>query len=401
MRRSCSCTRMASPRCRCARRRSSGTSTRPRSPAATSSSTRSTAARSRCGASSSRSSRTRRASTPRRSREIQRYTKLFWINNGPYNNLTARKFVLKCTPQAFAAAAKASAQSGATFATPAGESLDAMLTRLQPMFFDASVDPIVTNKTPGAGKDILQASANNLYSGVIDGGPEGLHREERPQLAAGEARRQARRRGLQGRRPLRRRDQRHRQAPRGRDSVRQRADGQCAARARAVVSHRRRRRPRQVRHRLGAGQGVAGRHHQRLHRGLSRRARHQGRLGRPRLLRQPGEDAAHPEARRQRAVVRGPHAVGSEVSQAERSGHRRQRHRRRRRDRRLRTGDADRHQPAERPGDPREVRQQVGVAVERHRRRQSRHAGDDAERVLVVAGRSRARAEVRRLRLAS
>ena len=30
--------------------------------------------------------------------EIVRYTKLFWINSGPYNNLTARKFVLKCTP---------------------------------------------------------------------------------------------------------------------------------------------------------------------------------------------------------------------------------------------------------------------------------------------------------------
>ena len=26
--------------------------------------------------------------------EIERYTKLFWINTGPYNNLTARKFVL-------------------------------------------------------------------------------------------------------------------------------------------------------------------------------------------------------------------------------------------------------------------------------------------------------------------
>src|SRR5262245_17069918 len=25
--------------------------------------------------------------------EIKRYTKLFWINTGPYNNLTARKFV--------------------------------------------------------------------------------------------------------------------------------------------------------------------------------------------------------------------------------------------------------------------------------------------------------------------
>jgi dipeptidyl-peptidase-3 len=98
--------------------------------------------------------------------DIQRYTKLFWINNGPYNNLTARKFVLKCTPQAFAAAAKAAGSSGASFATPSGETLDATLARLQPMFFDPAVDPIVTNKTPGPGKDILQASANNLYSGV-------------------------------------------------------------------------------------------------------------------------------------------------------------------------------------------------------------------------------------------
>jgi dipeptidyl-peptidase-3 len=98
--------------------------------------------------------------------EIQRYTKLFWLNNGPYNNLTARKFVLKCTPDAFLAAAKASAAAGARFTTPAGETLDAMLARLRPMFFDPNVDPIVTNKNPGAGKDILQASANNLYSGV-------------------------------------------------------------------------------------------------------------------------------------------------------------------------------------------------------------------------------------------
>ena len=40
--------------------------------------------------------------------EIERYTKLFWLNSGPHNNLTARKFVLRCTPEAFAAAAKAS-----------------------------------------------------------------------------------------------------------------------------------------------------------------------------------------------------------------------------------------------------------------------------------------------------
>ncbi len=96
--------------------------------------------------------------------EVQRYAKLFWLNNGPYNNLTARKFVLTSKPEAFAAAVKAAA--GASFSTRAGESMDATLKRLQPMFFDPNVDPIVTNKSPGPGKDILLASANNLYSGV-------------------------------------------------------------------------------------------------------------------------------------------------------------------------------------------------------------------------------------------
>jgi dipeptidyl-peptidase III len=98
--------------------------------------------------------------------EIRRYTKLFWINTGPYNNLTARKFVLKTTPQGLAAAAKAAASAGASFPTQANESVDQLLTRLGPMFFDPNVDPSVTNKTPGPGKDILSSSANNLYSGV-------------------------------------------------------------------------------------------------------------------------------------------------------------------------------------------------------------------------------------------
>jgi dipeptidyl-peptidase III len=98
--------------------------------------------------------------------EIERYTKLFWLNSGPHNNLTARKFVLKCTPAAFAAAARGAAQAGARFPLRAGETLDAMLSRMEPLFFDPSVDPIVTNKTPGAGRDILTSSANNLYVGV-------------------------------------------------------------------------------------------------------------------------------------------------------------------------------------------------------------------------------------------
>ena len=98
--------------------------------------------------------------------EIVRYTKLFWVNTGPYNNLTARKFVLRCTPQQFAAAAHAAAGKGAKFPLRRGESIDALLARLQPMFFDALVDPSVTTKTPPAGRDILQASSNNLYLDV-------------------------------------------------------------------------------------------------------------------------------------------------------------------------------------------------------------------------------------------
>ena len=98
--------------------------------------------------------------------EILRYTKLFWINTGPYNNLTSRKFVLACTPEAFAAAAHAAARAGARFPAAGGETLAALLARLEPMFFDLDVDPIVTSKTPRPGKDIITASANNLYVGV-------------------------------------------------------------------------------------------------------------------------------------------------------------------------------------------------------------------------------------------
>src|SRR5260221_8298747 len=92
---------------------------------------------------------------PRTFAEIERYTKLFWINSGPFNNLTARKFVLSCTPEAFAAAAHAAEKAGAQFPLRSGETLEQLLTRLQPMFFDPLVDAMVTAKTPPPGKDIL------------------------------------------------------------------------------------------------------------------------------------------------------------------------------------------------------------------------------------------------------
>src|SRR5581483_11999952 len=47
-----------------------------------------------------------------------------------------------------------------------GESVEDLVARLEPMFFDAAFEPSVTQKTPPDGADILAASANNLYVDV-------------------------------------------------------------------------------------------------------------------------------------------------------------------------------------------------------------------------------------------
>jgi dipeptidyl-peptidase-3 len=98
--------------------------------------------------------------------ELTRYTKLFWINSGPYNNLTARKFTLQLRLPELIRAAERAEQNGARFDLAAGETIANLLYRYAPMFFDPAVDPMVTCKTPGGGRDILLASANNLYDGV-------------------------------------------------------------------------------------------------------------------------------------------------------------------------------------------------------------------------------------------
>jgi dipeptidyl-peptidase-3 len=97
---------------------------------------------------------------------VAKYTKLFWIHSGPYNSLTSRKFVLECDRAAFAAAARSAADRGAALPCRPDESVGDLVHRLESFLFERSTDPIVTNKTPGAGGDILLSSANNLYCGV-------------------------------------------------------------------------------------------------------------------------------------------------------------------------------------------------------------------------------------------
>ena len=107
-----------------------------------------------------------RALPPAVEQEIRRYTKLFWINSGPYNGLTARKSLLRIERDAWTAAVETAASSGAPLPLRPGETPRDLAQRLAPVLFDAAFDPILTSKSPGPGRDILQSSANNLYVGV-------------------------------------------------------------------------------------------------------------------------------------------------------------------------------------------------------------------------------------------
>ncbi len=102
--------------------------------------------------------------------EITRYTKLFWINTGPYNNLTARKFTLRLDRDRLLAAAEIARRNGAGSFEGRSTDLEGgvleLIDRLAPMFFDPAFEPMVTNKTPGEGQDILASSANNMYRGA-------------------------------------------------------------------------------------------------------------------------------------------------------------------------------------------------------------------------------------------
>ena len=107
-------------------------------------------------------------------REITRYTKLFWINTGPYNNLTARKFLLNLDRQRLIEAMQIASGNGADFGLEQSETIASRVDHYARMFFDPEFEPMVTCKTPGQDQDILASSANNLYVGVTMADLEGF-----------------------------------------------------------------------------------------------------------------------------------------------------------------------------------------------------------------------------------
>lgn len=93
---------------------------------------------------------------------VERYAKLFWINSGPYEHITSRKFVLEVSREQLLDALRIVAAAGVgASATP-----EAFVDAHARDFLDESYRPMVTSKNPAPGEDILAASANNLYANV-------------------------------------------------------------------------------------------------------------------------------------------------------------------------------------------------------------------------------------------
>ena len=104
---------------------------------------------------------------------IREYALLFWANRGNHNETTAQKFLPVFTLEQLQDAAL-KAQAAGAFATPSGDlppladaaAVKKEVADLRQAIFDPAFEPMTTAKTPPAGKDILQASANTFYQGV-------------------------------------------------------------------------------------------------------------------------------------------------------------------------------------------------------------------------------------------
>jgi len=94
---------------------------------------------------------------PKAYSKILAFTKLFWANRGNHNETTAQKFLPDFTFDDLQSAVRAADKDPA---------LQKELDDLRPSLFDPNFELLITAKSPREGLDILQASANNFYSGV-------------------------------------------------------------------------------------------------------------------------------------------------------------------------------------------------------------------------------------------
>jgi len=102
---------------------------------------------------------------PRVLPQMMAFTKLFWTNKGNHQEITAQKFLPDVSFEDLKTAALAAKRKGA-LSTFSEADLIKELDALRASLFDPNFEPLITAKSPRGDLDILQASANNFYSGV-------------------------------------------------------------------------------------------------------------------------------------------------------------------------------------------------------------------------------------------
>jgi dipeptidyl-peptidase-3 len=95
---------------------------------------------------------------------IVEYAMLFFGSGGNHNDTTGKKFVPSVSFEDFSRAAEQARAQGARLGT--GPELARTLGELRAPLFDPEFQPMLTEKSPPAGEDILTASSNNYYQGV-------------------------------------------------------------------------------------------------------------------------------------------------------------------------------------------------------------------------------------------
>ncbi len=97
--------------------------------------------------------------------KITSYLKLFWAFNGNYGT-NNRKFVPEFDFEDLLLASKIALSNGADLGVKDEEALKEKLNKLKRTTFDPDFEPLLANKSPKEGKDVITASGNNYYEGV-------------------------------------------------------------------------------------------------------------------------------------------------------------------------------------------------------------------------------------------
>jgi dipeptidyl-peptidase-3 len=95
-------------------------------------------------------------------KKLEDYCGRFWFSNGNHHHYGNEKFIPECSWEYFASVMKNC--DAKQLPMNKGEKLDAFMKRMQPLFYDLTVEPKVVDLRPNI--DNVVSSSNNFYEGV-------------------------------------------------------------------------------------------------------------------------------------------------------------------------------------------------------------------------------------------